>query len=304
MAPKFHRDRTLITRSTSTRPLRALKLCLWVYSTNSENPFCAESFFGVLPDLVRWVPCVSMSDRRGVCAPAALVPCVGSRRRVPLPDSGDIDASEKAARNTALGLSPDSSPSKSGVLNKQGEVLFKGWAERFVVLDHIALRYYDVSYKDAETLPSSAARGLIPLTSRSKVLKQDGPLAPRSRGAGLDWKGSITEGKGMPFCFKIETAGKDYFFQAWNESERSAWISVLHSRVEYLSQLDPRFQHQKDLADDKKKNKLSRSGAMSPLSGRSTPALSEEEDEILDIYMMTDGLSQQLRLALKVRILK
>ena len=30
----------------------------------------------------------------------------------------------------------------------------------------------------------------------------------------------------MPFCFKIETDGREYFFQAASENERSAWIQV------------------------------------------------------------------------------
>ena len=192
---------------------------------------------------------------------------------------------------------------QSGVLNKRGEALFKGWAERLVVLDALALRYYDVSYKDTEQLPSNKARGLVPLSSRSQVLKLDGELAPRSRGAGLDWKGSVTDGKGMPFCFKIQTAGKEYVFQAYTENERSAWIQVLHVRIDYLSTLDPRYQHQHQLS----KEKTSVSGhALSPLSGRSdAEEVSEEEgedEEVSDMLLMTQGLSQQLKLALKAEV--
>ena len=119
-----------------------------------------------------------------VCKPL----CGGSRRRTPLPSglaSGDLDTAEQAVRNQALGLQPGIAlPSKSGILNKCGESIFTGWADRLVVLDAIALRYYDVSYKDSDTLPANSARGLIPLSSQSKVLKLEGHLAPRTRGAG------------------------------------------------------------------------------------------------------------------------
>jgi len=133
-----------------------------------------------------------------ICAPhSSLVPCVGARRRAPLA-GGDRDEQEKAERNKALGLTPG--PSKSGILNKRGETVFKGWAERVVVLDDMVLRYYDMSFKDTKKPPSNSARGQIPLNSKSQVKKLDGEHAPRSRGAGLDWKGSVTDGKGMPFC--------------------------------------------------------------------------------------------------------
>ena len=201
-----------------------------------------------------------------------LAPCVGSRRRAPLPENGEMDAGEKAARNAALGLHPDAHlPSKQGVLNKRSETLFKGWADRLVVLDDISMRYYDVSMKDADHLPSSSARGLVPLNSKSKVLKLDGDSAPRVRGAGLDWKGSVTEAKGMPFCFKIETAGKEYFFQAYSEGERSGWIQVVHARIEILARMDPRAQQQQKITN-LKMPAWSLLDGFKPLSGRSSPA--------------------------------
>jgi hypothetical protein len=238
------------------------------------------------------------------CSPVALVPCAGARRaRAPLPENGgNEDADDKAARNKALGLDPGTSlPRKTGVLNKRGEALFRGWAERLVVLDEISLRYYDVSYRDADSWPASSARGLIPLTSQSRVHKLEGDLAPRSRGAGLDWKGAVTDGKGMPFCFKVQTADNEYVFQATNENERSSWIGALHSRIEYLARQDPRAQHQHEIVNGK--SSRSGTGASSPLSGRSSPAQDDEdeeedEEEISDM-MMTDGLSAQLKLALK-----
>lgn len=172
-----------------------------------------------------------------LCTPVpVLVPCAGSRRgRAPLPDGGaDLDADEKAARNKALGLDPSTSlPKKSGVLNKRGEALFKGWAERLLVLDEMSLRYYDVSHKDADSWPASAARGLIPLSSKSKVHKLEGDLAPRTRGAGLDWKGAVTEGKGMPFCFKIQTDDKEYVFQV-PLCEAVCLLATMSSGVEWV----------------------------------------------------------------------
>lgn len=234
---------------------------------------------------------------RGICAPpSSLVPCVGARRRAPLMDSSDRDEQEKVERNQALGLTPG--PSKSGILNKRGETMFKGWVERLVVLDDMVMRYYDLSFKGNEKPPSKSARGLIPLNSKSQVKKLDGENAPRSRGAGLDWKGSVTDGKGMPFCFKIETAGKEYVFQAASDSERSGWIQVLHVCIESLARLEPRAQHQNELLKEKRSFASTIMGALTPLSGRSTPATEDDDDEITDM-MMTDGLSQQLRLALK-----
>jgi len=237
----------------------------------------------------------------GICVPSsALVPCAGSRRRAPLAGSGDLDERDQAERCRALGLTP--TPGKSGILNKRGEALFRGWAERLVVLDDMALRYYDVSFKDTDKPPSKSARGLIPLSSKSQVRKLDGEHAPRARGAGLDWKGSVTDGNGMPFCFKIEAAGQEYVFQAASDNERSGWIQALHARIESLARLEPRAQHQHEIASAKKSFASSIMGALTPLSGRSsgrsTPGTEEEEDEISDL-MMTDGLSQQLKLALK-----
>jgi hypothetical protein len=233
---------------------------------------------------------------RGICAPpSSLVPCVGARRRVPLA-GGDRDEKEKAERNKALGLTPG--PSKCGILNKRGETIFKGWAERVVVLDDMVLRYYDMSFKDTEKPPLKSARGQIPLNSKSQVKKLDGEHAPRSRGAGLDWKGSVTDGKGMPFCFQVETAGKEYVFQAASDSERSGWIQALHVCIESLARLEPRAQHQNELVNEKRSFASTIMGALTPLSGRSTPATEDDDDEITDM-MITDGLSQQLRLALK-----
>ena len=54
-----------------------------------------------------------------------------------------------------------------------------------MVLDDISLRYYDVSMREAEQFSQSSARGLVPLTKSSRVVKLDGALAPRTRGAGL-----------------------------------------------------------------------------------------------------------------------
>ena len=47
-----------------------------------------------------------------------------------------------------------------------------------MVLDDISLRYYDVSMREAEQFSQSSARGLVPLTKSSRVVKLDGALAP------------------------------------------------------------------------------------------------------------------------------
>ena len=84
--------------------------------------------------------------------------------------SGDLDERDQAERCRALGLTP--TPGKSGILNKRGEALFRGWAERLVVLDDMALRYYDVSFKDTDKPPSKSAWTVMPCQSSSSSLSR------------------------------------------------------------------------------------------------------------------------------------
>ena len=167
-------------------------------------------------------------------------------------DSLLIESSQKPSKDRDKGSwKPDATPStsyiptvnafgmqvfeKSGMLKKQGGLFGKAWQARwFVLRDDVFTWYADESA--APPIEASTARpvGVQRVSQAKGALGVHAILSVGTEGC-------------APCCFDIDIQGRTIKFQAENEEDLAAWLSVLRQNSRYLAEETPAGDEKEDI---------------------------------------------------------